>query len=139
MAVDTDPQILADNAKCYESCISDGMQLPVLIYIFSQIANVNTDTQSLVDNARCYDSCIPKGMQLPVLIYVATQIANNGVVGQGAGASFASDSQPSGAVIGFSAVSPTPPQMADLPPINLPQPRIGFFASLKMALLSLFA
>lgn len=68
---------LLDSAKCIGSCIPQGMQLPVLINIFAEIANMSTTPGELMDSAKCYASCIPERMQLPVLIYLATQIATN--------------------------------------------------------------
>ncbi len=68
---------LADEARCIESCIPIGMQLPVLIYLFAQIAGASTDPATLMANAKCYETCIPPGMQLPVLISLLDTVANS--------------------------------------------------------------
>jgi hypothetical protein len=72
----TDIATLIDNAKCIETCIPTGMQLPVLIALFAQIAGTSTDPATLVDNARCIETCIPPGMQLPVIISLLDQIVS---------------------------------------------------------------
>jgi hypothetical protein len=69
----TDPTALAADANCL-NCIPPGLQLPVLIWLFAQIAGVTTDPTTLAANANCL-ACIPPGMQWPVLIWLATQIA----------------------------------------------------------------
>ena len=73
MAIDIES--LADQAKCIQCGIPEGMQLPALIVLAAQIAGVSADPTTLIANARCVD-CIPEGMQLPVLISLANQIAN---------------------------------------------------------------
>jgi hypothetical protein len=63
---------LVAQAGCLD-CIPKNMQLPVLIYIFSQIAGMSANASTLVKNAACLN-CIPPAMQLPVLISLAYQI-----------------------------------------------------------------
>lgn len=58
------------------------MRLPVLIYIFSQIAGMSPDPSTLVKNAACLN-CIPPGVQMSVLMNLAAQI----IAGGGGGAS----------------------------------------------------
>lgn len=77
------PSELANDARCVSSCVSSGMQLPVLIYLFQQIAQNDMSPSELANEARCYASCIPSGMQLPVLIFLASQIAGGGTGGSG--------------------------------------------------------
>ena len=75
---------IVNDARCYASCISKGMQMPVLISIFANISGMSTEVSDLVDGAKCYNQCIPEGMQLPVLIYLANEILISGGVGGGA-------------------------------------------------------
>lgn len=75
---------LTAGAACLD-CIPKGMQMPVLISIFAQIAGMSADAATLVSDARCLQ-CIPHGMQMPVLIYLAQQIiAGGGGGGMGVG------------------------------------------------------
>mgnify|MGYP003606571225 CR=1 FL=1 len=63
-----------DGAKCVDSTIPRGMQLPVLIYIFSKLANMQVDPQVLIDQAKCINAYVPAGLQLSVLILLASYI-----------------------------------------------------------------
>lgn len=64
----TDIATLLDQAKCINSCIPQGMQLAVLIYLLALSAGVDpTDTNALINNARCIDSCIPDGAKAAVI------------------------------------------------------------------------
>lgn len=70
---------LIDQAKCIEFCIPKGMQLAVLIGVFSKLAGMNpADTNALIALGTCIDSCIPPGMQIAVLNSLANQLAGNG-------------------------------------------------------------
>jgi hypothetical protein len=76
MAADTNA--LMNDAKCIEQCMPRGMQLPVLISLFAQIAGVSVDTNSLIDGAKCIEQCVPQGFQLPILISLLNQIVSGG-------------------------------------------------------------
>lgn len=77
---------LAENARCVFTCLPEGLQLPVLITLFAQIAGVNPDPTQLAENARCIATCVPPGMLLPILVTLAAQIASGGQLLQGNGA-----------------------------------------------------
>lgn len=70
-----DPKNLTAQAACLESCIPAGMQVPVLISLFAQLAGVNQDPNFLMQQAKRYADCIPAGLQLPVLLFLACEIA----------------------------------------------------------------
>lgn len=73
----TDPQVLANEARCFGSCIPIGEQLAVQTYLLAVIAGLPTDSagaQSLANAARCFASCIPPGDQLAVQNYILAQI-----------------------------------------------------------------
>jgi hypothetical protein len=100
MASQTDN--LANNAKCIEACLPAGMYLPVLIYLWSQMAGKDpTNTNALIAGAVCIDSCIPKGLQLPVLISLIAG-ASGGTAAQG------------GPVLGGVGPPTTPPPIPSL-------------------------
>ena len=69
---------LIEQARCLNSCLPAGYQVPVLISIFAKIAGVSADPNSLIADARCLNSCIPAGMQLSVLIDLANKILAGG-------------------------------------------------------------
>lgn len=79
----TDSNALAQNAKCLSCGIPPGMQGPVLIWIFAQIAGVSTDPNFLVAQAQCINCGIPPGMQMAVLIWIASQFSGGGGGGTG--------------------------------------------------------
>lgn len=74
MAVACDPQTLVNGALCIQAQIPPGMQLPVLIYLATQIAGVSADPATLVANAKCIECGVPKGMEWPVLIGIMCQL-----------------------------------------------------------------
>jgi hypothetical protein len=65
---DCTSQTLAANADCIACGITPGMELAILIYIFSVIAGASSDPQSLMSAASCLLCGIPAGLLLPVLI-----------------------------------------------------------------------
>lgn len=80
MATITDQ--LANDARCYDRCIPDGMQQSVVISLlakllraFNPAADVTTTT--LLREARCYNRCIPPGEEGGVMIYLLNQIYMN--------------------------------------------------------------
>ena len=91
------------------------MQMPVLISIFAQLANLMPDPKALIDGATCIACNIPPGYQLPVLISLASQILSMG--GGVAGG---------GQLLVYNGASPT----ADgLVPTNQGQPALAYKAN----------
>lgn len=76
MAVNCDPSDLANQARCFDSCIPPGEQLAVQTYLLSIIAGGSTDPKVLADAAKCFVSCIPEGHQIAVQNYLLCQILN---------------------------------------------------------------
>ncbi len=74
--ISCEPSELVKNATCIFECVPPGMQLPVLISIFCQLADMDCTPASLMTSAVCQLQCIPAGMQMPVLISLACQILN---------------------------------------------------------------
>lgn len=72
MAVDT--QQLLDDAKCIQTCIPLGMQMPVINSLLGQMAH-ETDIDEMIAGAQCVQTCIPNGMQGAVLITIAANVA----------------------------------------------------------------
>lgn len=72
-----EPQELLDGARTLES-IPPGMQLPILISLFAQLAGVSADPQTLIDGAQCIACGIPPGMQVAVLISLLSQAVSGG-------------------------------------------------------------
>jgi hypothetical protein len=70
-----DPGFLAQQSIGF-SGLSDGNKLNILIWLFTQIAEVSSSPQELMQEAKCV--CIPPGMQMNVLISLACQILNAG-------------------------------------------------------------
>lgn len=68
------PQQIAAGASCLDCQIPVGLQWPVLIAQWAEMAGVAADAQALVDSAKCM-ACIPPGMQMQVMIYLLSQIA----------------------------------------------------------------
>ena len=73
----TSAELLADS-RCFDCQIPDGSKLSVLIYLFSQIAEVDMTSAELLAASSCYACQIPPGSQMAVLIYLATQISGGG-------------------------------------------------------------
>lgn len=71
MAVDT--QQLLDDAKCIQTCIPPGMQMPVINSLLGQMAH-ETDVDEMIAGALCVQTCIPNGMQGAVIISLAEQL-----------------------------------------------------------------
>lgn len=74
------PSVLANLARCFDSCIAPGGQLAVTNYLLSQIllevnAVADVSPRNLANQARCFQSCIPPGEQLAVANYLLGQIA----------------------------------------------------------------
>lgn len=69
-----DPAQLAEDARCIEQCIPEGLQLPVLILLAQQIAGDTRTAEQLANDARCISCVIPEGDQVPVLIKLACDI-----------------------------------------------------------------
>lgn len=71
------PQELATEAKCFDACVPDGMQLALQSYLLDRLriragGSVQT-VEELIAQAKCYD-CIPKGMQMAVQIYLLDEL-----------------------------------------------------------------
>ena len=69
-----DINTVLDGAKCVDSTIPRGMQLPVLIYIFAKLANMQVDPNALIEQAKCINAYIPAGLQVSVLILLSSYI-----------------------------------------------------------------
>ncbi len=74
--VSCEPSDLMRGATCIYECVPPGMQMPILISIFCQLADMDCTPSSLMTSAVCQLQCIPAGMQMPVLISLACQILN---------------------------------------------------------------
>ncbi len=75
----TDPSVLANNARCFASCIPPGDQLAVQTYLLAVTAGLDTSpagVATIVNAARCFASCIPPGDQLAVQNYILAQLAS---------------------------------------------------------------
>lgn len=75
------PSVLANLARCFESCVPPGAQLAVTNYLLAQIAKTSNPAldvtpSALANAARCFNSCIPPGMELAVTNYLL-----NGILG----------------------------------------------------------
>lgn len=70
-----------EGAICIDCAIPKGLQIPVLIWLYQQIAGVST-IQEMIDGAVCIDCTIPKGMQIPVLIGLVNAGGSGGGSGQ---------------------------------------------------------
>lgn len=71
----TDPATLANNARCFDQCISPGMQLATQTYLLAIIAGVSTSNPSdLANQARCFFSCVPQGEMLAIQNYLLVQL-----------------------------------------------------------------
>jgi hypothetical protein len=71
----TDPSVLANNARCFESCIPIGMQASVQTYLLAVIAGVDlTNPSALANAARCFMQCVPPGDQLAIQNYLLVQL-----------------------------------------------------------------
>jgi hypothetical protein len=71
----TDPSVLVNAARCYESCIPVGYQMAVQVYLLAIIAGQqNTSPSDLANAARCWSSCIPPGDQMAVGNYLLAQL-----------------------------------------------------------------
>jgi len=77
----TPTDVLIAEAACVQQCVPEGMQWPVLIALFAEIAGMAVDTKALIAGAECIQQCIPSGMQLAVLISLADQINQGGGTG----------------------------------------------------------
>ncbi len=77
-SVSCDPADLIRDATCIYECVPQGMQMPILISIFCQLADMDCTPASLMTSAACQLQCIPAGMQMPVLISLVCQILNGG-------------------------------------------------------------
>ena len=82
MATPTSDELL-EESRCFDCGISDGAKRAVLIYLFSQIAEVDMTATELLEASRCLDCGIPDGAKMGVLIYLATQISGGGGGGTG--------------------------------------------------------
>lgn len=87
---------LQADARCIQQCVEPGFEVPILIYLFSQIAGVSPDPKTLMANARCLEACIPPGMMLSVLVSLASQILSGGSAGPGTRQVFSGNGSPVG-------------------------------------------
>ncbi len=81
MATNCDPSTIANDARCFSSCIPMGEQLAVQTYLLAQTALAqgviaSADPSTLANLARCYESCIPIGEQLAVQNFLLCQLVN---------------------------------------------------------------
>lgn len=88
--VDAEPSILANDARCYSSCIPMGMQPSVVISLLAELLLIqdpmaDVTARTLAKSASCYSNCIPPGEQLAVMNYLLYQIWVNGGGGGGGG------------------------------------------------------
>lgn len=81
------PSVLANLARCFESCVPPGAQLAVTNYLLAQIAKTSNPAldvtpSALANAARCFNSCIPPGMELAVMNYLLNNLVTGGGVGR---------------------------------------------------------
>lgn len=75
----TESRVLANAARCHASCIPDGMQNAVIIYLLAELTKKLDPTAivtpaTLIQGAKCYNSCIPPGLEQAAIIYLLAQI-----------------------------------------------------------------
>ena len=73
--VSCDTNDLIEQAKCFDMCLSPGLQMAVQTYLLSVIAGDTRSPSELADAARCFFSCVSPGEQLAVQNYLLCQIA----------------------------------------------------------------
>ena len=74
MAIDCDPSTLANDARCFQSCIPNEMQQAIQTYLLAVIAGESLDPDTLLEKAKCF-KCLD-GMQAEVQSYLLCAIAN---------------------------------------------------------------
>jgi hypothetical protein len=71
MALSTDPSVLANQARCFVSCLTPGSELAVQTYALAVLAGLDvTNPSDIANQARCFMQCIPPGSQLAVQNYL---------------------------------------------------------------------
>lgn len=69
--VPSDAQTLVASARCL-TCIPQGSEKQVLIYLLARLAGV-TDVQQLIEDSKCYQ-CIPPGLEGSAMIFLTNQL-----------------------------------------------------------------